>query len=198
MRITDIRPCRKSLSAVYIDGEFAVKLDTRTLLENRVDVGKELDDEELRGLISLSNERRAKEKALWLISYRSHSKKELRDKMRRTCDPDATEKAVERMGELGLVDDESFARAYAGKLIFEKKMSKRAAVFELRRKGIDSETIDEVLGEIDVDYQQQIIDIIERRYPHIEDEKIRRRAVAALQRLGYGWEDIRSALDSFE
>ena len=121
MRITDIRPCRKSLSAVYIDGEFAVKLDTRTLLENRVDVGKELDDEELRGLISLSNERRAKEKALWLISYRSHSKKELRDKMRRTCDPDATEKAVERMEELGLVDDESFARAYAGKLIFEKK-----------------------------------------------------------------------------
>ena len=198
MRITDIRPCRKSLSAVYIDGEFAVKLDTRTLLENRVDVGKELDDEELRGLISLSNERRAKEKALWLISYRSHSKKELRDKMRRTCDPDATEKAVERMEELGLVDDESFARAYAGKLIFEKKMSKRAAVFELRRKGIDSETAQEVLDEIDVDYQEQITAVIARKYPHIEDEKIRRRAVAALQRLGYGWDDIKAALSSFE
>ena len=51
------------LSAVYIDGEFAMSLDTRTLLENRVDVGKELDDEELRALIDLSNERRAKEKA---------------------------------------------------------------------------------------------------------------------------------------
>ena len=63
------------LSAVYIDGEYAMNLDTRVLLENRVDVGNELDDEALRELIDLSNERRAKEKALWLISYRSHSKR---------------------------------------------------------------------------------------------------------------------------
>ena len=56
------------LSAVYIDGEYAMNLDTRVLLENRVDVGNELDDEALRELIDLSNERRAKEKALWLIS----------------------------------------------------------------------------------------------------------------------------------
>ncbi len=86
MRITAIEPRRKGLSAVYIDGEFAMKLDTQTLLENRADVGREISDEELKKLIELSNERRAKEKALWLISYRSHSKKELKEKIRRTCD----------------------------------------------------------------------------------------------------------------
>ncbi len=31
MRITAIEPRRKGLSAVYIDGEFAMKLDTQTL-----------------------------------------------------------------------------------------------------------------------------------------------------------------------
>ena len=30
---------------------------------------------------------------------------------------------------------------------------------------------------------------IDRKYNNINDEKIRRRAVAALQRLGYGWDD---------
>lgn len=117
MKITEIKPRRKRLSAVYIDGEFAVSLDTQTLIENRFDVGREIDDEDLHEIIKLSNERRAKEKALWLLSYREHSKKELEDKIRRTADETSAQKAVDRMEELGLVDDERFARHYAEKLL---------------------------------------------------------------------------------
>ena len=197
MLITAIEPRRKSLSALYLDGEFVMKLDTRTLIENRFDVGREIDDEDLKEIIELSNERRAKEKALWLISYRDHSKKELKEKIQRTCDESAAEKAVERMEELGLVNDESFARQYARKLIFQKRMTKRTAVFELSRKGIDRETAEAVLDEIDVDYRDQIRGIIEKKYRNINDEKIRRRAVAALQRLGYGWDDIRAVLSEY-
>ena len=197
MKVTEIRPRRKGLSALFIDGEFAMALDTQTLLEQRIDVGKELDDEQLHELIALSNERRAKEKALWLISYRSHSKKELRDKIRRTCDADAADKAVERMEELGLVNDEEFARRYAEQLLFHKRMSKRAAAYELRRKGIDQATAEEILEELDVDVHEQIRALIEKKYRNINDEKIRRRAAAALQRLGYGWEDIKAVLAEY-
>ena len=197
MKITDILPRRKGLSAVYIDGEYALSLDTQTLLEHRIDIGRELDDEELHDLIESSNERRAKEKALWLISYRSHSKKELRDKISRTCDRQSAEKAVERMEELGLVNDRDYAERCAQTLIFTKHMSKRGAAMELRRKGIESEIIDEVLGDIEVDEREQIQAVIERKYPKIGDEKIRRRAVAALQRLGYGWDDIKDVIESF-
>ena len=197
MKITDIRPRRKGLSAVYIDGEYALSLDTQTLLEHRIDIGRELDDEELHDLIESSNERRAKEKALWLISYRSHSKKELRDKIRRTCDRQSAEKAVERMEEVGLENDRDYDERCAQTLIFTKHMSKRGAAMELRRKGIESEIIDEVLGDIEVDEREQIQAVIERKYPKIGDEKIRRRAVAALQRLGYGWDDIKAVIESF-
>ena len=197
MKVTEIRPRRKGLSALFIDGEFAMALDTQTLLEQRIDVGKELDDEQLHELIALSNERRAKEKALWLISYRSHSKKELRDKIRRTCDAEAADKAVERMEELGLVNDEDFARRYAEQLLYGKRLSKRAAFYELRRKGIDQATAEEALAELDVDVHEQIRALIEKKYRNINDEKIRRRAVAALQRLGYGWEDIKAVLEEY-
>ena len=105
MKITEIKPRRKRLSAVYIDGEFAVSLDTQTLIENRFDVGREIDDEDLHEIIKLSNERRAKEKALWLLSYREHSKKELEDKIRRTADETSAQKAVDRMEELGVLQD---------------------------------------------------------------------------------------------
>ena len=197
MLISAIKPRRKGLSALFLDGEYVCELDTQTLIENRFDVGREIDDEELQEIIALSNERRAKNKALWLISYRDHSKKELKDKIKRTCDEDSAEKAVERMEELGLVDDEDYARRYARKLIFQKKMTKRAAMFELSRKGIDKETAESALDEIDVDYRENIRDIISRKYPNISDEKIKRRAVAALQRLGYSWDDIRAVLEEY-
>ena len=159
---------------------------------------KFISDEDLKEMIELSNERRAKEKALWLISYRSHSKKELKDKIRRTCDDTSAEKAVERMEELGLVNDEEYARQFARKLLLQKKMARRAAMLEMSRKGIDKETAEAALDEVDVDYRENIRYIIEKKYRDIGDEKIKRRAVAALQRLGYGWDDIRAVLNEYE
>ena len=185
------------MCALFIDGEYVMNLDAQTLIENRFDVGREIDDDELKEMIDYSNERRAKEKALWLISYRDHSKKELKDKIQRTCDSDSAEKAVERMEELGLVNDEVFAQRYARKLLFQKKMTKRAAAFELSRKGIDKETAETVLDEIEVDYRENIREILERKYRNLNDEKTKRRAVAALQRLGYGWDDIRAVLSEY-
>lgn len=195
MIITAVEPRKKSLSAVYIDGEYAMKLDTQTLIENRIKAGREIDDEELHEIVELSNERRAKEKALWLISYRDHSKKELTQKIRRTYDEQSAEKAVERLEELGLVNDEGFARRYAEQLLFSKHMSSRGALFELSRKGIEKELAEQIIEEFDVDIDENIRYIIERKYRRIDDEKIRRKAVSALQRLGYGWDDIKRVIN---
>ena len=196
MKITAVEPRRKQMCALFIDGEYVMNLDAQTLIENRFDVGREIDDDELKDIIDKSNERRAKEKALWLISYRSHSKKELFDKLKRSFDEDSAQKAVDRMEELGLINDEEFAKLYARKLVNGKKMSVKAAEYELYRKGIDKITTEQVLSELEYDPQTQIIEFITKKYKNIEDEKIKRRAVAALQRKGYSWDEIRQALDA--
>ena len=196
MTITAIEPRRRQMCALFIDGEYVMNLDAQTLIENRFDVGREIDDDELGEIIEKSNERRAKDKALWLISYRSHSKKELFDKLRRDFDEYSAQKAVDRMQELGLINDGEFAKAYARKLVYGKKMSLRAAELELRRKGIDNITAEQALSDLEYDAQTQIIEFISKKYRNIEDEKVRRRAVAALQRKGYGWDDIKQAIES--
>lgn len=198
MKITAVEPRRKQMCALFIDGEYVMNLDAQTLIENRFDVGREIDDDELKDIIDKSNERRAKEKALWLISYRSHSKKELFDKLKRSFDEESAQKAVDRMEELGLINDEEFARLYARKLVNGKKMSVKAAEFELYRKGIDKITAEQVLGELEYDPQTQIIEFITKKYKNIDDEKIKRRAVAALQRKGYSWEEIKQAIESLD
>ena len=198
MVITAVEPRRKQMCALFIDGEYVMNLDAQTLIENRFDVGREIDDDELKEIIEKSGERRAKEKALWLISYRNHSEKELFDQLRRDFDEASAQKAVSRMAELGLINDEEFAKAYARRLVYGKKLSAKAAEYELLRKGIDKPTAEQVIGELDYDAQAQIIDFINRKYKNISDEKIKRRAVAALQRKGYGWDEIKSALETIE
>ncbi|MCH5300699.1 MAG: regulatory protein RecX [Ruminococcus sp.] len=198
MIITDIKKGRKYLSSVYIDGELAVKLDTRVVLENGIRAGLEIDDEKLKEYIDLSNTRRAKEKALWLISSRDHSKKELIDKIAKTSDKESARMAADRMEELGLVNDEKFARRYLDELLNIKHLSKRGAKYKLIQKGIDKDLIDEILEDTEVDPKENIRAVIEKKYfKNLSDEKVKRRCIAALQRMGYGYSDINSVIKEY-
>ena len=198
MTITDIKKGRKYLSAIYIDGELAVRIDTRVILEENVRIGKEITDEDLKELIDLSNLRRAKEKALWLISHRDHSKKELVDKIAKTADKESAKVAADRMEELGLVNDEKYARRYAEELINVKHLSKSAVKYKLVQKGIDRDLIDEILCETETDPKEHIRVIIEKKYlKNLSDEKGKRRCFAGLQRMGYGYSDINSVVQEY-
>lgn len=201
MIITDVRPRRHRLSQLYIDGEEAVKVDTETWLRSGFMPGDEISDEELRGLLEASAEHRAHEKALYLLEHRAHSKKELADKIARAeMDRSAAERAAERMEELGLVDDEQYARRLAEELFTRKRFGARRVRQELCQKGIDDAIVSQVMEELTPvrdENADRIRDIVERKYPTAwQDEKARRRAIAALQRYGYGMEDIMSVLRS--
>lgn len=198
MTITAIEPKRKGLSALYIDGEFALKLDTEVLLSHRIDVGAELDDEKLKAVIDASNIKRAKDKAMWLISYRDHSKRELIDKVAKDSSRDAALKAVDRLEELGLINDERFAKRYAQELINTKRLSPVGAVRKLVEKGIDRDLARDTVDALDCDIDENITAIIDKKYSgKLSDEKGRRRCVNGLMRLGYSYSDIKSALRQY-
>ena len=197
MKITALEPRKKYLSALYIDGEFALNLDTRVLQENRIVAGTELDDERLRELILLSELRRAKEKALWLLSYRDHSSKELFDKLKRDYSEETAQSTVNRMQELGLLNDLSFAKRYARDL-HAKHQSPSTIRFKLTQKGIDRDLSDAIIESLDIDPLAEIQALIEKKYSkNLSDEKGIRRTVAALKRSGYKWSDIQSVISTY-
>lgn len=197
MEITAIEPRRKSLSQLYIDGEPAVKLDSFLVLQRNLKPGMDISDEELYELIQASDERRAREKALYLLEYRSHSKKELADKIARTASSRAVaDAAADRMEELGLVDDRAYAESFARMLVKRKQYGMGRVRQELKLKGIDRELIEEILAEYaDRDCTDAIRAFLEKKYPgYDEDEAVKRRAIAALQRRGYSYEDIKRSI----
>jgi len=198
MTVTAIEPRRKGLCALYIDGEEAMKLDAEIVLSHRILVGSEITDEQLHACVIDSENKRCKDKAMWLISYRDHSRRELIEKLRHDYSSACAEAAVSRLEELGLVDDERYARRYAAELIEVRRLSDRGVRQKLREKGIDRDLIDEIMAQSEVDEQAQIREIIEKKYARgLSDEKARRRAVNALSRLGFAYSDIKSVLTEY-
>lgn len=197
MELTAMEPRRHSLTALFLDGEYAVSVDTETLLQAGWKLGCEVTDEELHSLLQHSDERRAREKALYLLEHRSHSRKELEDKIARTVPRPVAAAAAEKMEELGLVDDTDFAQRCAREL-YRKGFARRRVLWELSRKGIDPETAEAAASENEPDTAEGIDTVLHKKYRDLSDEKVRRRAAAALQRLGYSGEDIRAALKRYD
>lgn len=192
-----MEPRRHSMTALFFDGEYAVSVDTETLLQAGWKLGQDITDEELHTLLQKSDAHRAGEKALYLLEHRSHSKKELADKIARTVSRDAAEAAAQKMVDLGLVDDEDYAQRLAREL-YRKGCAKRRVCYELARKGIAAETAEQAAQENEPDVKATILAVLRKKYRNLSDEKERRRASAALQRLGYGYDDIRMAMRRYD
>ncbi len=197
MIITSTEERKKSLTALYIDGEYAVSVDTMTFLSTGKKIGSEITDEELYELIEMSKFNRAKEKALYLIEYRSRTKKELYDKLIVLFGESASERAIERLEELGLVDDEKYAREYAEVLLDKKGFSRQRTEFELMKKGIDKDVIEEILDELEPEPVEQIKKLLETKFARrLSNEKDLAKTVNSLKAMGYRWSDINDAMNS--
>ena len=90
-------------------------------------------------------------------------KKELIEKIQRTTSKEAAWSAADRMEELGLVNDEEFAKRYAAELFNRKGFSGRRAQYELLQKGIDKEIIAQVVEELEPNPVEKIKEIIEKK-----------------------------------
>jgi len=91
---------------------------------------------------------------------------------------------------LNYLNDETFARNWAQERTESRRYGPRRIEQELRQKGIATPLIRDVVREIfaEGDEQQNAKVLIERRFrgQNLEDPKVLRRAVAFLQRRGYG------------
>ena len=195
MIVTAIEPRKGRLYAVYLDGELIGEIDADTWEMSHFRLGREISREEYDALWEESNRNRAKSYALYLLTKQNYTRKGLLDKIRTRHDATSAEFAVERMEELRLLDDEEYARRYCHDLIELRHFSAYHAKQALLQKGIDREIVDRVLEELAPDPVEQICELLRTKYARkLSDEKGRERTVASLQRGGFRWEHIKTAM----
>ncbi|MEO5661990.1 MAG: regulatory protein RecX, partial [Nocardioides sp.] len=74
------------------------------------------------------------------LTGQARSRKELADKLAKKDVPgELAEQLLDRFAEVGLIDDEAFAKAWIESRQPGKGLARRALAHELRRKGIDDE-----------------------------------------------------------
>lgn len=199
MIITEIREQKNGRFAIYADGEYALSADAQTLALSHLRKGAEISAQELNEFAKETQEQFAKDKAMTLLSYRDHSKEELRRKLLRSVDEDSADLATQRMEELGLVNDDSFAEKFAREMLEKRLMGADRVLYEMARRGIDRELAQETVEQLDTEPEERILRFLRKKYPcGVEDEKTKRRALAALSRNGFRWSEIRSAMREFE
>ena len=125
------------------------------------------------------------------LTGQARTRKELADKLAAKNVPtDIAARLLDRFEEVGLIDDEAFARAWIASRQPGKGLATRALAQELRRKGVDDEVAREALAEIDPDDEEAAARALVRRklrsLARFDDTVATRRLVGMLARKGYG------------
>jgi len=133
---------------------------------------------------------------LRLLTARARTRAELAGQLAKRGYPDDISAAVlDRLAQVGLVDDEDFAEQWVRSRRISAGKGKRALAAELRTKGLDNEVITAALADIDagaerVRAEQLVRDKLRREKlgdPSDRDteNKVTRRLVGMLARRGY-------------
>ncbi|MCJ7551018.1 MAG: RecX family transcriptional regulator [Anaerolineae bacterium] len=170
---------------VFLDGEFAFGL--ARLAAANLKVGTWLSDEAIAELTSVDGLERAHSRALDYLSYRPRSETELRDYLLEKEFPESdVEEVLARLNRVGLVDDAEFARYWIDNRARFRPRGGRMLQYELQRKGVASETIEEALDDYDeLAAVRKVAQEQARRLQHLPPDKFRRRLYARLARRGF-------------
>lgn len=132
---------------------------------------------------------RAREICLRLLAVRPRTRAELAAALRRRRIPDdVAEEVLDRYGEVGMVDDAAFARAWVSSRHHGRGLARRALGDELRRRGVAAETVTEALAQLDADTEAETARALVRRRLRTASgppEAVIRRMVGMLARKGY-------------
>ncbi len=129
-----------------------------------------------------------------LLTARARTRSELAEQLiKRGYPDDVSARVLDRLAQVGLVDDRDFAEQWVRSRRVNAGKGKRALASELRTKGIDDELIADALADIDsaaerARAEQLVADKLrrERLTDESDDAKVARRLVGMLARRGYG------------
>ncbi|TXJ76605.1 recombination regulator RecX [Streptomyces lavendulae] len=133
---------------------------------------------------------RARAICLRLLTGTPRTRKQLADALRKREIPeDVAEEVLSRFEEVGLIDDGAFADAWVESRHHGRGLARRALARELRTKGVDSTLIEEAVGQLDSDQEEETArELVARKLRAtrgLDRDKRVRRLAGMLARKGY-------------
>ncbi len=183
---------------VYLDGEFAFGLALAEALTLRI--GQTLTEEQIAALQHEDGYHKARARALDQLSRRPRSRREMeRFLAKHEVAPAQIERVLDRLSEVGLLDDAAFARFWIETRDTFRPRSAMAIRHELRTKGLDETIIDQALAEIGLDEVEGAYRVALKLLPRLRaiptQRDFQQKLAGHLGRRGFSWEVIRQVAE---
>lgn len=198
MIITAVEKEKKHLTRLRFDNGAELLVDSDICNIMALRPGFTLDEEEIERLKHDSDYARAKSRALWYLDRGDYTEKAMLEKLQKAgFDGQACNEVIDRLKDLGLIDDSRFAERFAEQCA-RCNISRREAAFKMRMKGLPADLIDEALDGTGVDEKEQIAALIKKKYrTKLQSENGVQKVYAALIRRGFSFEAVRRCLKEY-
>ena len=195
--ITDIKRQKRKEARfnIFLDGVYAFALSDLELSTSGLRVGQSLSPQEVVEFQGQVERLKAYAWAVRFLGIRSRSRRELEDYLyRKGAVAEDVAQAVRQLEDVGLINDQEFARSWIANRQILRPRSRRMLEKELLAKGVAQADIQAALGELDgEDELQMLIRVIERKR-HLPQYRQAEKLMAYLARQGYSYELIKKAL----
>ncbi len=199
-RITAISSQRRNPDrySIFIDGEFVLGIDKKTVEDMDLRVGKLLDEKDLKKITSQEELNKAQAYALMLLGYRERSLREIKIRMRQKgYEEKLVEKVVKYLKDRNLINDKRFTQLWAESRI-KKGYGRWRIQSELEQKGVNREITDEILKDLysGIDEVQVALALVEKkRWVSKEPPRLTERVSNLLRRRGFSFEVISNVVE---
>lgn len=197
-RITDIQAQKRHANyfSVFVDNVFCFSLTDLELSNSSLRIGDQLSAADIERWQQESASSKAYNQVLHYLSYRMRTRQEVSQYLeRKGWDEPVVEAVTDRLQDNGLVDDKDFGTAWIANRNNLKPVSKRRLAMELRRKGLDSATAEEVLSQVSDEDQLEAIKAVvlkKRKLAKYADRQVLMRYLASQ---GFKFDLITAALE---
>lgn len=161
---------------------------------------EDISEEALMKMLFDNDARRAFHRALYLLEGQSYSYHMMFLKLRSNYEEDVCYEVMDRLTELGVINDWKYAENIARRSAEIKLYGPRRIKQILFQKGIPKSVIDKTVTEYaDAEFQkEQIMQLLYKKYSRLLDDISDRKKIekckAALVRMGYGYSPIAEAV----
>lgn len=196
MKITKItqQVKRADRYSVFVDEKYSFSLSESALLESKIHSGQELTREQVGEYKKLSADDKLYNQTLRYVAMRPRTAWEIQTYLeRKGGSPALTEQILNKLTNIGLIDDEKFALAFVADRRLLRHSSRRKLIAELKKKHVPSELIERAIGSEKEDERAALSEIIarKRRQSKYQDDL---RLMQYLARQGFNYDDIKAAL----
>lgn len=199
--VSEIKEYRGRVS-VSVDGRLLVRLSRRHFQKCPLEEGQAIDDEAYLSEVAELQYPEAYEAALSRLESCARTEQDMRIALSRKGYVDlAVDRVLMRLTRAGLLNDQEYAQRFvesrAHRLVGRYQISR-----QLRQKGVDRDTVQAALEQIDDEQQQSaalsLAQKLSGRYAGQPARSARAKLSQAMARRGFSWDDISWALSQLE